>query len=202
MGMVPLPINARADTLCAAYKQPGGNLNLGCGRQPLTGDWINLDRVGGFGADIVAEVGRDAIPLPDNSMSCVYASQVLEHIPDIISAMREIHRVLVNGGMLIACTPHAGSNGAWEDPTHVRAFTENSWMFFDKRLYLTPGQCGYYPSPVDYIFEVDRVEVEPEPRFREALQAGTMTEDELKRRMISERNVVQEIRAYLRAVKE
>jgi SAM-dependent methyltransferase len=202
MGMVPLSYDLRVYELCGAYMSPGKNLNVGCGRQPLTGGWINLDRVGGYGADIVAELGREAIPLPDDSMSCVYASQVLEHIPDIISAMREIHRVLEPGGVLVACTPYASSDGAVEDPTHVRYFTERSWMYFDKQLYLTPGQCGYYPSPVDYTFEVLKVELVPKAEYVTAINEGRMTKDELQQRLLVERNVIHEMYAYLRAVKE
>lgn len=187
--------------LCGAYLVPGRNLNLGCGRNPWDG-WVNLDRKPGAGVDLVATVGVDPIPLPTSSMSLVLANQVLEHIPDIISAMREIHRVLEPNGVLVAATPYAGSNGAWEDPTHVRAFTEHSWGFFDRRMYTIPDQPGYYDSDVDYIFEVIKIDLVPEPRWREEILAGRITEQALREKMTHERNIVQEIQAHLRAVKE
>lgn len=42
------------------------------------------------------------IPYPDNSFDVVFSHGVLHHIPDIVQAQREIHRVLKPGGQLIA----------------------------------------------------------------------------------------------------
>lgn len=199
--LTALTPEARAAFLCGPYMGLL-NLNVGCGRHPLRGRWTDLDRVGGEGADLVCTLGIDPIQLPDNSVSCVFASHVLEHIPDIISAMREIHRVLEPGGVLVACTPYASSDGAWDDPTHVRAFTATSWGFYDKRLYATPDQAGFYPSPVDYIFEVLKVDLVPEPEYIMAVREGRLTEADLKDKLRRERNVIQEIQAHLLAVKE
>jgi SAM-dependent methyltransferase len=43
-----------------------------------------------------------AIPWPDNSFDLVFSHGVLHHIPDILSAQGEIHRVLKPGGTLVA----------------------------------------------------------------------------------------------------
>lgn len=196
----PLDMPLRSRELCGPFIGHV-NLNLGCGRHPLDG-WINLDRVAGEGADIVAELGMESIPLATGSVDCVFASHVLEHIPDIISAMREIHRVLTPGGYLVAAVPHAGHDGAWDDPTHVRAFTASSWGYFDARLYRIPGQPGFYPSPVDYRFEVTKVDLVPEMDV--AAEVAHLTPAEqvaiIRRRVKYERNIVMEIRAVLQAV--
>lgn len=193
----PLNMPLRAQELCGPYLGTV-NLNLGCGRHPIDG-WINLDRVPGDGADIVAELGMETIPLASASVDCVLASHVLEHITDIISAMREIHRVLRPGGILVAATPHAASDGAWDDPTHVRAFTETSWGYYDKRLYAIPGQPGFYPSPVDYIFDVVRVDLVPEMEIAFDLMGDVQAQQTaLRKRVRHERNIIMEIRAVLR----
>jgi len=190
----------RATRLCVPYMTAEGDwLNLGCGKSPIAG-WINLDRVGGYGADIVRTLGVDTIPLKDASCSCVFASHVLEHIPNILHAMREIHRVLIPGGVLVACTPYASSDGAWDDPTHVRAFTEHSWMFYDRRTHETPGNAGYYPSECDFIFDILRVDLIPELEYVAAINAGTLTEVEFRRKVRTERNTILELQAHLRKV--
>jgi SAM-dependent methyltransferase len=176
------------------------NLNLGCGCHPFTDEtdrgqrvWINLDRVPGW-ADVICELGTETIPLPSDSVDCVFASHVLEHIPDLIHAMREIHRVLVPGGHLVAATPYASSDGAWDDPTHCRAFTQNSWQYFDARLYQTPGRASHYPSPVDFCFDVVQIGLIAEPDLQD------LPEAELRRRMRFERNIIMELQAILRKV--
>lgn len=199
----PLDMPLRAREVCGAFIGEV-NLNLGCGRHPLDG-WINLDRVAGEGADIVVELGMESIPLEDHSVDCVFASHVLEHIHDIISAMREIHRVLKPGGYLVAAVPHAGHDGAWDDPTHVRAFTGTSFGYFDARVYLIPGQPGFYPSPVDYRFSVVKVDLVPEMDIVASVQREHPLDVEKQHAAIAhlakyQRNIIMEVRAVLQAI--
>ncbi|RCG32343.1 class I SAM-dependent methyltransferase [Sphaerisporangium album] len=46
-----------------------------------------------------------AMPFPDASFDRVIAAEVLEHIPDDMAAMREIHRVLKPGGLAAVTVP-------------------------------------------------------------------------------------------------
>jgi SAM-dependent methyltransferase len=90
------------------------------------------------GVTDVVNVAVQGIPYPDNHFDEVEASQVLEHIPTQIhwreegqwhyrfarvELMREIHRVLKPGGVLIASVPHIDRERdvmRWaQDPTHV-----------------------------------------------------------------------------------
>ena len=54
----------------------------------------------------VAPVRADAVRLPfaDNSLHCVVAGEVLEHLPDLESATAELARVLAPGGVLVIDT--------------------------------------------------------------------------------------------------
>ena len=44
--------------------------------------------------------------------------------------MTNILNLLAEGGMLHIAVPYDLSYGAWQDPTHVRAFNERSWLYY------------------------------------------------------------------------
>ena len=45
------------------------------------------------------------LPFEDNSFDCIIASEILEHVPDDVSVMGELLRVLAPGGRLAATIP-------------------------------------------------------------------------------------------------
>ncbi|MEV7964988.1 methyltransferase domain-containing protein [Sphaerisporangium sp. NPDC088356] len=67
-----------------------------------------MDKAGEVPPEATAEtVTGDALamPFPDASFDRVIAAEVLEHIPDDMAAMREIHRVLKPGGRAAITVP-------------------------------------------------------------------------------------------------
>lgn len=115
------------DTTRLAEKR---TLDIGCGRKKLTGA-IGLDQTALPGVDIVSNL-NDRLPFADEMFEVVYSDQVLEHIPNVLSLIEEIHRVLVPGGIMVAHVPYFRSSWAAVDPTHVRQFTLNSMDYFVK----------------------------------------------------------------------
>jgi ubiquinone/menaquinone biosynthesis C-methylase UbiE len=73
----------------------GGELN----KLLETGTW-DTSRV-----DIVADLTE--MPIVSNSFDVVLCTEVFEHIPDPIAAIREFHRVLKKGGRLVITAPFA-----------------------------------------------------------------------------------------------
>ncbi len=63
----------------------------------------------GLPIEILDAFGEN-IPLPDGEVDLVYARQVLHHIQDLPSALRECARVLRPGGVFIACREHVVDN--------------------------------------------------------------------------------------------
>ncbi len=74
-------------------------LNLGCGRIHLP-DHLNVDLLGGE-----VRVDAEHLPFREGSFEEVFASHVLEHIPDLVGTMHELHRVLKPGGLLKVIVP-------------------------------------------------------------------------------------------------
>ena len=80
-------------------------------------------------ADYVCDL-NDGIPLPDNSVGVLNASHILEHLADKTKIMSEIHRVLSPGGWAFIEVPSTDGRGAFQDPTHVSYWNENSFLYY------------------------------------------------------------------------
>jgi SAM-dependent methyltransferase len=83
------------------------NLNLACGGVYITNDdWINLDYVSS--SPFVRQANLlETLPFDSNSISLVYSSHFLEHIPlhQVPSFLKECHRVLKPGGVIRLVLP-------------------------------------------------------------------------------------------------
>ncbi|TLY51142.1 MAG: hypothetical protein E6K53_08255 [Gammaproteobacteria bacterium] len=55
---------------------------------------------------------------------------VLEHVPDLPAFMTRCLELLKTGGAMRIGVPYDLSWGAWQDPTHIRAFNERSWLYY------------------------------------------------------------------------
>ncbi len=69
-------------------------------------------------------------PLPVGTFDEIHASHVLEHVRELVTAMTSFLHLLREGGTLHVEVPYDLSFGAWQDPTHVRAMNERSWLYF------------------------------------------------------------------------
>lgn len=105
----------------------GLTLNLGSGKDYKT-DCVNADIRADVGADWVVDIGK---PMQiDRMFDRILAFDVLEHIPDLAQAMTNCRDLLMVGGEMHIHVPYDLSHGAWQDPTHVRAFNEKSWVYY------------------------------------------------------------------------
>lgn len=64
--------------------------------------------------DIVSDI--ENIPVNDNTFDCIICTEVLEHVPEPILAIREMSRILKPGGILLMSAP-LGS-GLHQEPFH------------------------------------------------------------------------------------
>jgi len=116
-------------------------LNLGCGNRIRKG-WVNVDVAPLLGVDVVHDLNQ--IPFPFETASCdeIICEDVLEHV-NYIAALRECHRLLVDGGTLHIEVPHFTSSNNFVDPTHLRQFSVKTFNFFCKGTVETDSR-GYY----------------------------------------------------------
>jgi hypothetical protein len=91
-------------------------------------DWVlDITKVP-WGEVIDTRLGRFAVE--KGMVTEIIANDVLEHIPDLVAAMTNCRDLLKRGGEMHIHVPYDLSLGAWQDPTHVRAFNENSFLYY------------------------------------------------------------------------
>lgn len=76
-------------------------------------------------------------------IGCIRAKDFLEHIrpSNVVELMNNIHKSLVPGGWLLSMTPSTDGRGAWQDPTHVSFWNQNSWFYYTRA-----EQAKYVPQ--------------------------------------------------------
>jgi SAM-dependent methyltransferase len=105
-------------------------LDIGCGKKKQEAGAFGLDRQPGSSADIRCELQHFPWPVRDNCADRVYLSHFLEHQPDILRVMAEVHRVSKPGAEVIAVTPHYSSPDSFTDPTHLYHLGYHSFDYF------------------------------------------------------------------------
>lgn len=80
-------------------------------------------------ADIITDLDG-TWPFEDNSVGVIRAYDIFEHLRDPIHTMKECYRVLAPGGWIFAQVPSTDGRGAWQDPTHISFWNENSWLYY------------------------------------------------------------------------
>ena len=131
-------------------------LDMGAAHNKPPG-YLGVDQYDGEGVDIVADVTK-GIDLPDSSVGVIRAVDFLEHIPDKIAIFNELYRVLAHGGMLLSLTPSTDGRGAFQDPTHVAFYNENSFWYFTDRQYsefVPQIKCRFQVSRLNTYFPSD-----------------------------------------------
>ncbi|MFZ1302076.1 MAG: glycosyltransferase [Candidatus Microsaccharimonas sp.] len=109
------------------------------------------------GADIVCTL-PDRLPLEDNSVGIIRAYDFLEHVVDKVGVINELYRVLAPGGILLSRTPSTDGRGAFQDPTHVAFYNENSfWYYTDENLrkYVPEIEARFQTSRLRTFFPTD-----------------------------------------------
>jgi len=103
-------------------------IDLGCGSKKEPG-FFGIDIKPFDCVDMVADLST-GIPLPDNYADYIKAYDFIEHIQDKIKIMNEIWRVLKPGGVADIMVPSTDGRAAFQDPTHISFWNENSFHYY------------------------------------------------------------------------
>ncbi len=108
-------------------------LDLGAAHNRPPG-YLGVDQYAGENVDIVATL-PERMPVDDNSVGVIRAVDFLEHVADKVGLINELYRALAPGGLLLSQTPSTDGRGAYQDPTHVAFYNENSFWYYTERQY-------------------------------------------------------------------
>lgn len=111
-------------------------LDVGCGTNKYP-NAVGIDYNPRTDADVIHDLGVVPYPFRDNEFDFVVSRHVIEHVPDVMAFVSELHRITKPGGRIEIVTPHY-SNPDWPtDPTHRNHFNSYSFSCFmqDRRLF-------------------------------------------------------------------
>jgi glycosyltransferase involved in cell wall biosynthesis len=113
-------------------------IDIGGGLYPKAG-YESVDITNG---DITADLNKKW-PFKDGEIGVINASHVIEHLVNKHHTMSELYRVLADGGWGFIEVPSTDGRGAWQDPTHVSFWNQNSFWYYTRQ------------QQMDYIYNKD-----------------------------------------------
>lgn len=191
-----------------ASPSEGLKLNLGCGFNKMNG-FLNVDKFSECSPDLVVDLESFPWPFETNSVSEIYMNHVLEHLGanvDIFKGiMQELYRICRHDAIIQINVPHPRHDNFLDDPTHVRAITPNLLGLFDREKCDYWEKMGAANSQLAKYWHVDFRTIEsilvPTPKYLEAYQSGSLSNDEFMELANTKNNVVSEYSIKLKVVK-
>jgi hypothetical protein len=120
--------------------------------------------------DVEIDPVAPSLPYAEGSVGVIVATELLQRLPDRGIFFAECYRVLAHGGLLLTTTPSTDGRGAFQDPTHVAFWNENSFWYLTQaalRDRAFPGQPmrfqvsgirTYYPTDFDAAHQISYVD--------------------------------------------
>ncbi|MEK7212805.1 MAG: hypothetical protein AAB686_03970 [Patescibacteria group bacterium] len=119
-------------------------LDIACGQNKRDG-FKGVDVAPGPGVDYVWDLEKYPWePFEDSSIEEVYVSHYAEHTKDLMKFMDEVWRICEDDATVNILGPYYTSIRAWQDPTHTRALSEATWMYFNKG-WREANRLDHYP---------------------------------------------------------
>jgi predicted SAM-dependent methyltransferase len=126
-------------------------LDLACGNAKKEG-FMGIDISEDTQADVIHDLNKYPYPIADNSVCEIHCSHFIEHVADIKKFMEECYRILIKGGIFHIIAPYYTSIRAFQDFTHIRPVSENTFVYFNQE-WLKQNGLGHYNVKCDFITE-------------------------------------------------
>lgn len=132
-------------------------LNLACGQTRIEG-YFGIDIKPGDTVDAVMDLEQFPWDIESESAEDIICSHYVEHTVDLIKFMEEVYRILKPGGKIKVIAPYYNNMRAWQDPTHKRAISEATFLYFNKGWRDT-NKLDHYGivSDFDFVYGYDIV---------------------------------------------
>ncbi|HYD70999.1 methyltransferase domain-containing protein, partial [Azospirillum sp.] len=167
-------------------------LTIDVGTGVLRG-WLDRERAPQPAADFVVPLGFAddyRLPVEDGSVDRFVLDDVLQCVAQPLTLFQELHRIARPGARMTVRVPHGGSDAAWSDAGHVRAYFPTSFLSF--------AQGGPRKGVPSYRGDWRLVRVAVTVAAEDI--AGLTAEDAAER-VRTRRNVARDLIAELEAVK-
>lgn len=161
-------------------------LDIACGRNRHEG-FTGIDLAPLPTVDIVHDLDVFPWPIEDDCVEEAIAYHYVEHTKDLIGFMNELYRVMKIGGVCTITSPFYNSIRAWQDPTHTRAISDQTFMYFNTK-WRRYSNVEHYPIRCNF-----------EPQFEFILFSNWLNRSEEEKRFAIQHytNVVADIKATL-----
>jgi len=124
-------------------------LDIACGQNKQKG-FKGVDIAPGEGVDFVVDLEKFPWEsFKDNSIEEIHCSHYIEHVPDLMKFMDEIWRICENDAKVTFIAPYHASIRAWQDPTHKRAISEATFLYFNKD-WRVANKLDHYPIKCNF----------------------------------------------------
>jgi SAM-dependent methyltransferase len=158
-------------------------MNLGSGKD-YKHDYLNVDVLDRVKPDLILDLSQEQIfpiscssqlygqmLLLENSFDVIVANDVLEHVSNLELLMGNALKLLAIGGRFLINVPYELSLGAWQDPTHLRAFNQNSWLYYTDWF--------WYLGWIEYRFDLTELTFNLSSLGKELLNTKKIGQDEV-----------------------
>lgn len=164
-------------------------LDIACGKRLQSG-WMGLDITDNVPVPEGSKfIKHDVLtfpwPIEKSSIYEARCSHFVEHIPHVLYGypqwknglvlfMEEVYRVLMPFGIVTIECPYYSSQRAYQDPTHCRSITENTFRYFDPQ-WMTEIEMDHYGIATDFEVITTKLILDPdyEARNKAAQQYAT-----------------------------